>query len=198
MVMPLGPARYTGIDVVPGPGVDVICPAERLLDHFAPGSFDVVISTEVLEHVQDWRSMVHNLKAVLSEHAVLIATTRSPGFEFHAYPLDFWRYEPEDVTEIFGDLEIETIERDTDDPPGVFFRARRPPRFSERGLDAYALYSVVRRRRAGSLTWPDVAGAHGLAAGQAAVRRFVPPRIRHAIRRAANQRAGKARRLDGL
>lgn len=188
MVRPLQPARYTGIDMVPGPGVDVVCPAERLLDHFAPGSFDVVISTEVLEHVQDWRSVVHNLKAVLRENAVLIVTTRSPGFEFHGYPLDFWRFEPEDVTDIFGDLEIEAIERDTDDPPGVFFRARRPPRFNERGLNAYALYSVVRRRRALSLTWLDVAGARGLAAAKAAVGRFVPLRIRHAIRWAANQR----------
>jgi SAM-dependent methyltransferase len=193
IVMPLRPARYTGVDLAPGPGVDVVCPAERLLDRFAPESFDVVISTEVLEHVRDWHSVVHNLKAVLGERSVLIATTRSPGFEFHGFPLDFWRFEPGDVSEIFGDLEIEALEPDTDDPPGVFFRARRPPGFTERDLDAYPLYSVVRRRRAKSLRRLDIAGAHSLAAGQAAVGHLLPSRTRRVIRKAVNRWSGTGR-----
>ena len=195
IVMPLRPAQYTAVDLVPGPGVDVVCPAERLLNRFAPESFDLVISTEVLEHVRDWRRVVHNLKAVLREDAILLATTRSPGFEFHGFPLDFWRFEPEDVSEIFGDLEIETIERDFDDPPGVFFRAHRPPSFTERDLDTYPLYSVVRRRRARSLTRLDVAGAHCLAAGRDVVAHLLPLRARHVIREAANRCSGRARRL---
>ena len=124
--MPLQPAQYTGVDLLPGPGVDVVCPAERLLDHFAPESFDVVVSTEVIEHVRDWRRVAHNLKNLLREDGILICTTRSRGFEFHGYPLDFWRFEPEDISEIFGDLEVETIERDIDDPPGVFFQRGAP------------------------------------------------------------------------
>ena len=197
IIMPLRPARYTGADLVPGPGVDVVCSAECLLDRFAPGSFDLVVSTEVLEHVRDWRRVVHNLKTVLREHAMLIVTTRSPGFEFHGFPLDFWRFEPEDISEIFGDLEIETIERDPLDPPGVFFRARRPAGFTERDLDGYSLYSVVRRRRARSLTRFDVAGAHCLAAGQAVVAHLLPLRARHAMRQAANRCSSQARRRGG-
>ena len=197
IVMPLQPAQYTGVDLLPGPGVDVVCPAERLLDHFAPESFDVVVSTEVLEHVRDWRRVAHNLKNLLREDGILVCTTRSRGFEFHGYPLDFWRFEPEDISEIFGDLEVETIERDIDDPPGVFFRARRPSGFTERDLDAYSLYSVVRRRRARSLTRFDVAGARGLAAGQAALTRLLPLPARKAIRQAVDQCSGRARRLGG-
>jgi len=197
IIMPLRPARYTGADLVPGPGVDVVCSAECLLDRFAPGSFDLVVSTEVLEHVRDWRRVVHNLKTVLREHAMLIVTTRSPGFEFHGFPLDFWRFEPEDISEIFGDLVIETIERDPLDPPGVFFRARRPAGFTERDLDGYSLYSVVRRRRARSLTRFDVAAAHCLAAGQAVVARLLPLCARHAIRQAANRCSSQARRRGG-
>jgi SAM-dependent methyltransferase len=195
IVMPLQPAQYTGVDLIPGPGVDVVCPAERLLDRFAPESFDLVVSTEVLEHVRDWRRVVHNLKSLLREDAILISTTRSRGYEFHGYPLDFWRFEPEDISEIFGDLEVETIERDTDDPPGVFFRARRPSGFTERNLDVYPLYSVVRRRHARSLTPFDVAGARGLATGQAVLTRLLPLSARKAIRQAVNQCSGRARQL---
>lgn len=194
IVMPLGPARYVGTDLIPGPGVDVVSPAERLLDHFAPQSFDIVISTEVIEHVRDWRAVAHNLKAVLRERAILIVTTRSPGFEFHGYPLDFWRFTPEDISEIFGDLEIEAIEKDTQDPPGVFFRARRPPGFTEGDVNDHSLYSVVRRRRARSLTRLDVAGARCLAAGQAVVRRVLPRRARDVIRQALDRGCGGARR----
>ena len=40
-------------------------PAERLLDYFGHESFDVVICTETLEHIMDWRSAINNMKGVL-------------------------------------------------------------------------------------------------------------------------------------
>lgn len=190
IVMSLQPAQYIGVDLVPGPGVDVACCAEQLLDHFAPGSFDIVISTEVLEHVQDWRAVVHNLKILLRENGILIITTRSPGFEFHGFPLDFWRFTPEDISEIFGDLNVSELEPDIEDPPGVFLRACRPRDFTERNLDACRLYSVVRRRRARTLTRLDVAGARGLLAGQEVLRRILPQRVRGAMRQAMGRRGG--------
>jgi SAM-dependent methyltransferase len=61
----LSPKEYVGVDIEPGKFVDVVLPAERLVEHFGPESFDVVIATELLEHVQDWRLVVNNMKAVL-------------------------------------------------------------------------------------------------------------------------------------
>jgi hypothetical protein len=90
---------------------------------------------------------------------VLLATTRSRGFEFHSYPLDFWRYKGDDISTIFADLEIEVLEDDREDPPGVFFRARRVSPWEEPDLATYRLYSVVRRHRARSCTPLDVAAA---------------------------------------
>jgi SAM-dependent methyltransferase len=176
------PVDYVGVDVAPGPGVDVVCPAEGLLAEFGPESFDVLVTTEVLEHVRDWRAVVHNLKGVLRDGGVLVATTRSPGFEFHGYPLDFWRYDTDDIRTIFGDLDIETLEEDPDDP-GVFFRARRPALLHECDLTDWCLYSIVRRRRTRSFTSLDVGVARCLAAGQRLTARVLPLRARHAIRR---------------
>ncbi|MGC9069640.1 MAG: class I SAM-dependent methyltransferase, partial [Thermoprotei archaeon] len=59
------PKEYIGVDIEPGKFVDVVLPAERLVEHFGPESFDVVISTETLEHVQDWRLVINNMKKVL-------------------------------------------------------------------------------------------------------------------------------------
>ena len=45
--------------------VDVVVPAEELVKYFGAESFDVVIATELLEHVKDWRLVVNNMKQVL-------------------------------------------------------------------------------------------------------------------------------------
>jgi 2-polyprenyl-3-methyl-5-hydroxy-6-metoxy-1,4-benzoquinol methylase len=47
---------------VPGKYVDVVLPAKRLIDYFGPEPFDVVISTEVMGHVFDWRLIINNIK----------------------------------------------------------------------------------------------------------------------------------------
>src|SRR5665213_2301548 len=92
----LGPARDVGVDLTAGPGVDVQCSASQLIETFGVRAFDVVISTEMLEHVQDWRVVIHNLKGVLKPGGLLVVTTRSEGFRFHGYPMDFWRYSLDD------------------------------------------------------------------------------------------------------
>ncbi len=71
------PAEYIGADIQPARGVDVVLPAERLMDHFGPESFDVVISTEMLEHVRDWRKVIINMKDVLKPGGYMYITTRS-------------------------------------------------------------------------------------------------------------------------
>ncbi len=142
----LQPAEYLGVDIAAGPGVDEICQAEELVARYGRESFDVVISTELVEHVKDWRAAIHNMKCVLRPSGTLLLTTRSRGFKVHGYPWDFWRYEPDDMRVIFADMTVETIETDEVDR-GVFVKARRPERFVEADLAGIDLYSVVTRSR---------------------------------------------------
>lgn len=141
VVEPLGPARYVGVDIEMGPGVDEVVPAERLVARYGRESFDVVITTEMVEHVRDWPTVMSNLKGILRPGGLLLLTTRSKGFKYHAYPYDFWRYEPADLRAIFADLDIVTIEQDTD-APGVFMLASRPEAYAERPSDV-RLFSMV-------------------------------------------------------
>jgi len=69
------PKEYIGVDIEPGKFVDLILPAEKLVEYFGPESFDVVIATELLEHVQDWRLVVRNLKEVLKRGGYIYITT---------------------------------------------------------------------------------------------------------------------------
>jgi len=59
------PREYFGVDIEAGKFVDLVLPAEKLVEYFGPESFDIVICTEVLEHVQNWRLVVDNMKGVL-------------------------------------------------------------------------------------------------------------------------------------
>jgi 2-polyprenyl-3-methyl-5-hydroxy-6-metoxy-1,4-benzoquinol methylase len=72
--------------MAPGPDVDEVCAAEKLVQRFGPDALDVVISTEMLGHVRDWRAVIDNTKSVLKPGGTLLFTTRSQGFAFHAYP----------------------------------------------------------------------------------------------------------------
>ena len=145
-IMALGPAEYIGIDIRPGPGVDVICDAGDLVARFGEDAFDLVISTELLEHARDWRRIISNIKRVTKPAGVLIVSTRSYGVDFHRRPFDYWRYEKEDFVTIFSDVLVEDLQLDPTDP-GLIIRARKPVRFVERDLDDIALYSILRRRR---------------------------------------------------
>ena len=119
-----GAREYVGVDLAPGPGVNVV--ADVCDESTDLGVFDVVVSTEMLEHVRDWRPAVWGLRRHVADGGYLIVTTRSVGFPYHAYPDDHWRYSVEQMRQIFqalgtaGDLQV------FEDPqaPGVFARGR--------------------------------------------------------------------------
>jgi SAM-dependent methyltransferase len=157
-VMPFGPARYVGVDVEHGPGVDEICDATRIRERFGESSVDVLISTELLEHVPDWREVVRNFKGVLKSGGTLLITTRSRGFHYHGYPYDFWRYEIPDFQFIFQDFDILALETDPV-APGVLLKARKRdvPGRRETDTRGHALYSIVVGRRTLAVSWFDIA-----------------------------------------
>jgi SAM-dependent methyltransferase len=184
----LRPARYIGVDLVEGPGVDQVVDVGRLVHHFGCESFDIVVTTEMLEHVRDWRTAVRNLKGVLRPGGHLLLTTRSPGFPYHAWPYDFWRYEPADIRQIFDDLELLAVEPDPQDP-GVFVLARRPQAFVERTPEL-ALVSMITGHRALAVTDREVQLVtirHQILAPVRGVWRRLPPGIRSTVKRASGR-----------
>lgn len=122
----IGPKTYVGVDFARGNGVDVVLDVKDLVSHFGEEFFDVVVSTEMLEHAQDWRTSVDQMKKVLRPSGLLIVTARGPGFPYHGYPHDYWRYTVDDFKKIFADMWILHVDQDTDPrSPGVFLKARR-------------------------------------------------------------------------
>ena len=124
MAQPLS-ASYVGIDLEAGEGVDRVLAVEDLPKTFGQ-AFNVIISTEMLEHVHDWRAATGAMLEALRPNGLLILTTRSPGFEYHPYPEDNWRFTLEHMVRIFdppaavGGVALRRIQPDPDQRNGVY------------------------------------------------------------------------------
>lgn len=140
--MTYAPASYLGVDLVDGPNVDEICDVENLVSKYGASSFDVVITTEMLEHVKDWRLAISQLKQLVKVGGSILITTRSKGFPFHEYPGDYWRFEVEDMVTIFSDFNDVLVLPDPSEP-GVFVKATKPKRYKARELESIKLHSML-------------------------------------------------------
>jgi len=178
LVESLEPASYHGVDIMEGPGVDEVCPGEKLISRFGEGRFDLVISTEMLEHTLHWKKIIKNLKAVVKPGGILMITTRSQGFPYHGYPFDFWRYEISDAEVIFSDFSVEALEKDGQDP-GIFLKARKLPASAPADLGRYRLYSMPLKRRA---TIPEAAFSFELQRIRRQMSSFLPSGLKRTIK----------------
>lgn len=133
----MSPASYLGADAQHGPGVDLTCPAEKLPDVLGDGGAGVVISTEMLEHAEDWRGAMTGMTRLLAPGGLLLLTARGPGFPYHPHPGDHWRFTPDamDAAAEACGLEVIRCEPDPDPAsPGVFLLARKPEDWDGTGM----------------------------------------------------------------
>lgn len=72
---------YTGIDIRPGRGVDIVVNA---IDWNPPSLVDFVICTEVLEHCEHWHRLVLHACTWLKFGGRIIVTCAGPGREPHS------------------------------------------------------------------------------------------------------------------
>ena len=75
---------YTGVDVSPGPGVDVICFGQDL--DYPSGIFDTVISCECFEHNPEWVATFKNMHRMLKDDGIFVLTCATYGRREHGTP----------------------------------------------------------------------------------------------------------------
>lgn len=102
--------EYLAFDMFPGPDIDVV--GDVLKTSLPEGSFDTIISTQVLEHVEKPWMMVKEIKRILKKDGICILTAPfiNPS---HNDPGDYFRYTTSGVKSLFRNENFEIIECDS-------------------------------------------------------------------------------------
>ena len=83
--------EFTGVDVLEGDGVDVVCDAHELSKHIAHDYYDLVYSLNVFEHLlMPWK-VVLELNKVMKKGGVVMIFTHH-AFPLHDLPWDYYRF----------------------------------------------------------------------------------------------------------
>lgn len=91
--------RYTGLDQVGGPNVDLVAP-DPYQYPIADGAYDIVMSGSTMEHVQAIWLWIPELVRVLRVGGLLAIVTHWQ-FPEHRYPVDCWRIMPDGMRFLF-------------------------------------------------------------------------------------------------
>jgi SAM-dependent methyltransferase len=93
-------SQYDGHDIEPGPQVKYVSPAEAL--EAPEGSYDLVLCTQVLEHVRHPQAALDEFIRVLVPGGYLFLTTHGV-YPFHPHPADYWRWTQQGFEALFED-----------------------------------------------------------------------------------------------
>ncbi|BDU70061.1 hypothetical protein GETHOR_21620 [Geothrix oryzae] len=92
------PSSIVGIDIEPGPGVDVVI-GEGQPWPFPAASFDMVLCTQVLEHASDVDFVMAEIHRVLAPGGQVVITVPFIYYE-HGAPRDFRRFSRHETTRL--------------------------------------------------------------------------------------------------
>jgi GT2 family glycosyltransferase/SAM-dependent methyltransferase len=146
--------EYVGIDLAPGPGVDRVIRAHDLIELDA---YDVVISTEALEHDRYWERSLVQMVANLKPGGLFVLTCAGPNRAEHGtartdtfsspFTMDYYRNLSAADLRRFLPLTMIEIEetRGGEDVCCVGFKERTPPRRPTTRLTVTACVSTKDR-----------------------------------------------------
>lgn len=109
---------YKGIDVAEASDFDYKNPDITFFDGrdipFEDGSFDAVICTEVLEHVENYQELIDEMRRVMRPGAIGFITIPWSA-RFHYIPHDYFRYTPSSLKKMFSSFsQVEIKPRGSD------------------------------------------------------------------------------------
>jgi SAM-dependent methyltransferase len=102
---------YVGLDLAPGPGVDIVVRQPYRWKEVPAGSFDVVVSGQAFEHIEFPWVTILEVARVLRPGGLLCLIVPSSGPE-HRYPLDCWRFYTDGLVALahWADLDVVSAE----------------------------------------------------------------------------------------
>jgi SAM-dependent methyltransferase len=93
--------RYDIVDVAPGPEVTIVADLQNCPE-IASDTYDVVVCTQVLEHIANPFLAAAELHRILKPNGILLLTVPA-AYPYHAVPRDYWRYTRDSLQLLFGE-----------------------------------------------------------------------------------------------
>jgi SAM-dependent methyltransferase len=100
--------EYVGVDIPGNPNADVALSADGTVP-LPDASFDMVVSTQVLEHVGDPMLYLSESFRLLRPGGKLVLTTHGIMY-YHRDPADYWRWTCEGLEKIVQDVGFDVVE----------------------------------------------------------------------------------------
>jgi len=110
-------ANHYVLDVAPAYSVDVVGDARSI--PLSDASMDVVLATQVLEHIPDPVAVIGEIRRVLKPGGTLLLSVPSI-FPQHGSPGDYWRYMPQGLEWILRDFQRVTVTGEAGTVPSIF------------------------------------------------------------------------------
>lgn len=146
---------YVGMDILPGPNVDIVGDAHELSSVLAGRKFVAIFSTSVFEHLlMPWKVALE-MNRVLEPGGIIYTSTHQT-WPVHEEPWDFWRYSRTTWQALFNSATgFEIVEAVVGEPARIHAcrtsTVTRDMPFSPAYLGSA---SLVRKISETALTWP--------------------------------------------
>lgn len=102
--------NYAGIDLFEGRDVTKVMNAHDIKEHFEENSFDLVVSTDTLEHDDKFWVTVENMRWATRPGGTMFIAVPGGATPFHEWPGDYWRFMKSGVEQFFAGWKDVTIE----------------------------------------------------------------------------------------
>ena len=147
--------EFTGVDVLEGDGVDVVCDAHELANHVKHDHYELVYSLNVFEHLlMPWK-VVLELNKVMKKGGVVMIFTHH-AFPLHDLPWDYYRFSDNAWYSLFNKATgFEIIKTELIDKVSIVPNCIYEGSVGVKGGGAYIHSAVIARKISDtSLEWP--------------------------------------------
>lgn len=124
----LATGQWTGCDMQPGDGVDVVADIHRPPQEWQ-GRFSGVLCSEVLEHVARPWIALPKIHSIMRPGGWIVVTTLT-SFPIHGFPDDYYRYTPNGLALLLEDAGFRNVETENAGEIEVRLNDHGEPRFS--------------------------------------------------------------------
>ena len=108
--------EYLGLDMNPGPGVDLVPEDTYKWNEIPDESFDLIVSGQAFEHCEYFWLVFEEFARILKPSGKCIIIAPSSGHE-HRFPVDCWRFYPDGMRALCKYVGFEVLYAETNWDP---------------------------------------------------------------------------------